>query len=133
MGYGAIALKAIAKTLSMTMRIAQAAHERDVPCFCADLTVNPILVEWNKAMAARLAPFPGLLETNGLEKYQGGGVPPRQRLLGKGRGHFCRFSPLPGDAAVLRSNSPQTLKIGFIKVCLKPGIISDPAGSAGFH
>lgn len=73
MGYSAIALKAIAKTLSMTMKIAQAAHERDVPCFCADLTVNPILVEWNKAIACRLAPFPGLglglLETNGHQNY----------------------------------------------------------------
>jgi L-alanine-DL-glutamate epimerase-like enolase superfamily enzyme len=75
MGYKAIALKAIAKTLSMTMKIAQAAHERNVPCFCADLTVNPILVEWNKAVAARLAPFPGLglglLETNGHQNYKG--------------------------------------------------------------
>jgi L-alanine-DL-glutamate epimerase-like enolase superfamily enzyme len=75
MGYQAIALKAIAKTLSMTMKIAQAAHERNVPCFCADLTVNPILVEWNKAVAARLAPFPGLglglLETNGHQNYKG--------------------------------------------------------------
>lgn len=75
MGYQAIALKAIAKTLSMTMKIAQAAHERGVPCFCADLTVNPILVEWNKAVAARLAPFPGLglglLETNGHQNYKG--------------------------------------------------------------
>ena len=75
MGYQAIALKAIAKTLSMTMKIAQAAHERNVPCFCADLTVNPILVEWNKAVAARLAPFPGLglglLETNGHQNYRG--------------------------------------------------------------
>ena len=74
MGYGAIALKAIAKTLSMTMRIAQAAHERNVPCFCADLTVPPILVEWNKNVAARLAPFPGLglglLETNGHQNYR---------------------------------------------------------------
>jgi len=73
MGYSAIALKAIAKTLSMTMKIAQAAHERDVPCFCADLTVNPILVEWNKSVACRLAPFPGLglglLETNGHQNY----------------------------------------------------------------
>jgi L-alanine-DL-glutamate epimerase-like enolase superfamily enzyme len=73
MGYSAIALKAIAKTMSMTMKIAQAAHERNVPCFCADLTVNPILVEWNKMVAARLAPFPGLgmglLETNGHQNY----------------------------------------------------------------
>jgi len=74
MGYGAIALKAIAKTLSMTMKIAQVAHEHHVPCFCADLTVNPILVDWNKNVAARLAPFPGiglgLLETNGHQNYR---------------------------------------------------------------
>jgi len=74
MGYSAIALKAIAKTLSMTMKIAQKAHEHGVPCFCADLTVNPILVDWNKAVAARLAPFPdlglGLLETNGHQNYR---------------------------------------------------------------
>jgi L-alanine-DL-glutamate epimerase-like enolase superfamily enzyme len=74
MGYSAIALKAIAKTLSMTMRIAQVAHDNNVPCFCADLTVNPILVEWNKNVAARLAPFPrlglGLLETNGHQNYK---------------------------------------------------------------
>ncbi len=74
MGYGAIALKAIAKTLSMTLKIASAAEERGVPCFCADLTVNPILVEWNKVVAARLSPFPGLglglLETNGHQNYR---------------------------------------------------------------
>jgi L-alanine-DL-glutamate epimerase-like enolase superfamily enzyme len=74
MGYTAIALKPIAKTLSMTLKIAQVAHEHGVPCFCADLTVNPILVEWNKNVAARLAPFPGiglgLLETNGHQNYR---------------------------------------------------------------
>jgi L-alanine-DL-glutamate epimerase-like enolase superfamily enzyme len=75
MGYRAIALKAIAKTLSMTMKVAEAARVRGVPCFCADLTVNPILVEWNKNVAARLAPFPGmdglgLLETNGHQNYR---------------------------------------------------------------
>ena len=74
LGYGAIAVKAIAKTLSMTLKIASVAHERGVPCFCADLTVNPILVEWNKCVAARLAPFPGLglglLETNGHQNYR---------------------------------------------------------------
>ncbi len=75
MGYRAIALKAIAKTLSMTMKIAQAAHGRNVPCFCADLTVNPILVEWNKNVAARLGSFPGLeglglVETNGHQNYK---------------------------------------------------------------
>lgn len=74
MGYKAIALKAIAKTLSMTMKIAQAAFERNVPCFCADLTVNPILVDWNKNIAARLNAFPGLgnlglMESNGHQNY----------------------------------------------------------------
>jgi len=74
MGYGAIALKAIAKTLSMTMKIAQAAYERNIPCFCADLTVNPVLIDWNKNVAARLASFPGisglgLLESNGHQNY----------------------------------------------------------------
>jgi L-alanine-DL-glutamate epimerase-like enolase superfamily enzyme len=74
MGYGAVALKAIAKTLSMTMKMAQIASENDVPCFCADLTVNPILIDWNKNVSARLAPFPGfsvgLLETNGHQNYR---------------------------------------------------------------
>jgi L-alanine-DL-glutamate epimerase-like enolase superfamily enzyme len=74
LGYQAIALKPIAKTLSMSLKIARLAHERGVPCFCADLTVNPILVEWNKAVAARLAPFPGLglglVETNGHQNYR---------------------------------------------------------------
>lgn len=73
MGYGAIALKPIAKTMSMSLRIARAAHDRGVPCFCADLTVNPIMVDWNKNVAARLAPLPGIrtgvLESNGHQNY----------------------------------------------------------------
>src|SRR6185503_3913686 len=73
-GYTAMAVKAIAKTLSMTMKITQLAYEKKIPCFCADLTVNPILVDWNKCVAARLAPFPdmdiGLLETNGHQYYK---------------------------------------------------------------
>ncbi len=74
MGYKAIAVKAIAKTLSMTLKIAKVAKENKVPCFCADLTVNPILVEWNKNVAARLDPFPGiglgLCESNGHQNYK---------------------------------------------------------------
>lgn len=74
MGYKAIALKPIAKTFSMSLKIAQLAHERGVPCFCADLTVSPTLVEWNKNVAARLAAFPGLglglVETNGHQNYR---------------------------------------------------------------
>lgn len=73
-GYGAFVLKGIAKTLSFSMKIAKVAHERDVPCLCADLTVNPILIDWHKNLAARLAPFPGLgmgvMETNGDMNYQ---------------------------------------------------------------
>lgn len=73
-GYNSIAVKAVAKTMSMTIKIAQAAFERDVPCFCADLTVNPILVDWNKIVAARLPAFPGwnmgMQETNGWQNYR---------------------------------------------------------------
>ena len=42
---------------------------------CADLTVNPVLVEWNRAVAERLPQFPGLgnlglLESNGAQNYR---------------------------------------------------------------
>lgn len=74
LGYGAIILKGVAKTLSRSMKIARIAHEYQVPCACSDLTVNPALVEWHKNLAARLAPFPGLgmglLETNGDMNYK---------------------------------------------------------------
>ncbi len=73
LGYGAIALKPIAKTLSMSLKIAVLAHQRNIPCFCADLTVNPVLIDWNKNVAARLSDFPGLktglIETNGHQNY----------------------------------------------------------------
>ena len=75
MGYQGIALKPIAKTLSMTLKMAKAAYENNIPCLCADLTVNPILVDWNKNVAARLAPLPGfedlgLMENNGHQNYR---------------------------------------------------------------
>jgi L-alanine-DL-glutamate epimerase-like enolase superfamily enzyme len=74
LGYGAIALKPIAKTMSMSLIMAKVAHDKGVPCFCADLTVSPVLVDWNKNVAARLAPLPGLkvglLETNGHQNYK---------------------------------------------------------------
>lgn len=74
MGYTAIALKPVAKTLSMTMGMAKVAKENNIPCLCADLTVNPILVDWNKNVAARLDPIPGfktgLLESNGHQNYK---------------------------------------------------------------
>lgn len=74
MGYGAVTLKSIAKTLSMTLKIINVAHKHGIPCLCTDLTVNPILVDWQKNVAARLAPYPGLglsfLETNGQQNYR---------------------------------------------------------------
>ena len=72
-GFTALALKPIAKTMSMSLKIAKLAHEQNIPCFCADLTVNPILVDWNKNVAARLPALPtmkiGVLESNGHQNY----------------------------------------------------------------
>jgi L-alanine-DL-glutamate epimerase-like enolase superfamily enzyme len=73
-GYRGFALKGIAKTLSETLKIARLAHERRLVCMAADLTVNPVLVDWNKNVAARLAPLPGftagMMETNGHQQYR---------------------------------------------------------------
>ncbi|MGQ9454254.1 MAG: enolase C-terminal domain-like protein [Armatimonadota bacterium] len=74
LGYTTIALKPVAKTLTETLKIAALAHSKGIRCFCADLTANPILVDWNKNVAARLAPLPGvkvgLLEVNGDQNYR---------------------------------------------------------------
>jgi len=74
LGYSAIALKPIAKTLSMTLKIAEVAQKASVPMFCADLTVGPIQVDWNKSFAARLCALPGMkvgvVETNGHQNYR---------------------------------------------------------------
>lgn len=73
LGYGAIALKPIAKTLSMTLKILKEASQKGIPCFCADLTVNPVMVDWNKNVAARIKALPGMnigvLESNGHQNY----------------------------------------------------------------
>ena len=58
----------------MTVKMAKVAHENNIPCFLADLTCTPQLVDWNKNVAARLSPFPGLkdmglLESNGHQNY----------------------------------------------------------------
>lgn len=72
-GYTAMALKPIAKTLSVSLEVLAEAKKRGVPCFCADLTVNPTMVELNKRFAAGLAPLPGLkagvFESNGPQNY----------------------------------------------------------------
>ena len=73
LGYSAMALKPIAKTMSMTLRVLREAHKRQIPCFCADLTVTPWMVDINKSIAARIAPLPGVkigvLESNGPQNY----------------------------------------------------------------
>ena len=42
--------------------------------FCADLTVNPVMVDWNKVVAARLESISGLngglQEMNGFQNYR---------------------------------------------------------------
>ena len=73
LGYKAITLKPIAKTLSVTMKMAKYAYSKGVQCFCADLTVNPVMLEWNKNFAARTAPLSGMkigvVESNGSQNY----------------------------------------------------------------
>ncbi len=73
LGYTAIALKPIAKTMTMSLRILNEAYRRNIPCFCADLTVNPWMVDFNKNVASRIAPLPGMkigvLESNGAQNY----------------------------------------------------------------
>jgi len=73
MGYTGFALKPIAKTLSMTFLMLELIHKAGLPCFCADLTVNPLMRDWNKNVAARLASLPGMnigaIEANGHQNY----------------------------------------------------------------
>jgi len=74
MGYGAIALKPVAKTMSMSLKIAKLARDKGIHCFCADLTANPVLADWNKTLAAHLPPLPelkiGVIEANGQQNYR---------------------------------------------------------------
>jgi hypothetical protein len=73
LGYRAAALKPAGKTLSMTLRIAQAAADRNMQMYVADSTCPPLLVDWNKNVAARLPALPGiklgLMESNGAQNY----------------------------------------------------------------
>lgn len=73
LGYRAITLKPIAKTASVSIEMAKLAYSLGAECFCADLTVNPYMVEWNKNFAARLSPIKGMkigvLESNGAQNY----------------------------------------------------------------
>ncbi|MDA0747074.1 MAG: L-alanine-DL-glutamate epimerase [bacterium] len=72
-GYGAMAVKPAGKTLSMAFDLVRIASQAGLPCFVADNGCIPLLVEWNKNIAARLPSFPGikgtLIESNGPENY----------------------------------------------------------------
>jgi len=73
LGYTSIALKPAGKTLSMTLRMAVEAHRHGLHCFVADNGCVPLLVDWNKNVAAMLPPWPtlgiNLLESNGPDHY----------------------------------------------------------------
>jgi hypothetical protein len=73
-GYGAVALKPAGKTLSVTLRMAREAEAQGLACFVADSACTPSLLDWNRNVAARLAPLPGttagLLEANGAQVYR---------------------------------------------------------------
>ncbi len=73
LGYSAVALKPIAKTMSVSFRMAEAICAAGGQCLCADLTVNPLLAEWNKQFAARIPALAGMkvgcVEINGDRNY----------------------------------------------------------------
>lgn len=73
-GYKALALKPVAKTLSASLQMLEFAAKSGMQCFCADLTVPPYLLEWNRNVAARLQALPsmkiGILESNGAQNYR---------------------------------------------------------------
>lgn len=72
-GYGAIALKPVAKTLSESLEMLEYAITKGMKPFIADLTVNPFLLELNRNVACRIDTLDsvsvGLLETNGDMNY----------------------------------------------------------------
>ena len=73
LGYKAVALKPIAKTMSVSFDMAAAIHKAGGQCLCADLTVVPLLAEWNKQFASRIDALNGMacgcIEINGNQNY----------------------------------------------------------------
>ena len=72
-GNGALAIKPAGKTMSLAFEMIRAGSDLGMECFVADNACVPVLVEWNKNIAARLPAFPGLkgglMESNGPENY----------------------------------------------------------------
>ena len=67
-----------------------------VQCFCADLTVNPVMLEWNKNVAARLSPLFGMrigvVESNGAQNYVNWAQMCRYAGKSDGAGSFYELS-----------------------------------------
>lgn len=107
MGYKGIALKPIAKTLSMTLKILKEAEKRRMDYFCADLTVIPVLCEWNKIFASGIKTFPELkiqiVESNGFQYY-------------KNWENLVEYHPFYGKKWVLPENGIFNLDEEFYKV-----------------
>lgn len=74
LGFKAVTLKPIAKTLTLTIRMYEIAKKYNMKCFCADLTVNPVMVSWNQCVASRLDTLDnmkiGIVESNGKQNYK---------------------------------------------------------------
>ncbi len=74
LGYKAVALKPIAKTMSISFDMAAAIYKAGGQCLCADLTVVPLLAEWNKQFASRIGALNGMacgcIEINGNQNYK---------------------------------------------------------------
>jgi L-alanine-DL-glutamate epimerase-like enolase superfamily enzyme len=72
-GFEALAVKPAGKTMSLAFEMVRAGAEMGMECFVADNACVPVLVEWNKNVAARLPVFPGikggLMESNGPDNY----------------------------------------------------------------
>ena len=80
-GYEAMAVKAAGKTFSLALDLVEAAAACELDCFVADNACVPLLVDWNRNLAARLPRLSGvrggMMETNGAENYG----PAWQRML----------------------------------------------------
>lgn len=101
-GYKAVALKPIAKTMSVSFDMAAEVYKNGGECLCADLTVVPLLAEWNKQFAARIGGLNGMtcgcIEINGDQNYANweamcGMLPPGAEYKPEQNGRFV----LDGD------------------------------------
>jgi len=72
-GFRAVALKPAGKGFSVSLRFAREAQRLGAVCFVADSACTPLMLDWNKNVAARLPALPGtkigLLEVNGPQSY----------------------------------------------------------------